>query len=388
MESGRKERLQINMSKKNIIATFIFCSLSALLWMVYFALVQNAEAFVHRMVQSEGTGALDQWVYEFYPRLKTEKWRFNEVFFSTKLHQLAWRNVIFIQIILFMISYWFLLKEKVLRLWYTLFDVSIAKEKIKYITWVLYGCVILVMYDAMIDFQNLSAFQAFYSPIGIGKILLPYFPTSILLWVIYVTLWISILAVFILPYKWVSGSLTLIAFIYYQLIFFGFDKYDHGYTTLTYALMVYPFILYSFEQNKEKSIPAWPIVLIQLLISLSYFYSGMEKVLISGWAWITANTLQQHLLIHDTHWGLQLAQYTILCQCLSIATIAFQCTFILLPFFKSLRYVLLPAGIVFHTCTWIFLGAGGIINPWWVMYLFFLFPLQALEIKSNQAELQ
>ncbi len=377
------------MIRKHMIHALIFVGLSILLWVLYFLLHIKAENIVHDLLSAQGHESFfTKWIYEIYPRLKTEKWRFDEGFFLTKSHQVLLRNTFTVQLILFSLSYWYLIKNKVHNLWNKTIQVSIHSSYLtKYITPLLYGCLAFVIYDFVIEFPNLTAFKYFYNPIGIGKFLLPSFPSLVFLWILYGILWISIMAIITMPHKWISGSIACLGFIYYQLIFSGFEKYDHGYTTLTYVLMVYPFVLYEQEKNKSNAIPAWGIVLIQYLISLSYFYSGVEKILISGWGWIASNNLQQHLIMHGQNAGIQIAQFPLLCILLSLVVVVFQCSFILVPFFKPLRYVILPVGFLFHTGTYILLGAGGIINPWWVMYLFFLFPLQSLETKSNQDEL-
>ncbi len=150
---------------------------------------------------------------------------------------------------------------------------------------------------------------------------------------------------------------------------------------MTYALLIYPFFLWESDQSKESTVPAWSLVLIQWMICLSYFYCGLEKIFTSGPRWFYADNLQQHLLIHETIVGQQLASYAILCKFLSFSVLVLQLSFILLPFRKKLAYIILPAGILFHTAAWLLLEAGGLFNPWWGVYLFFLFPLQPQETK-------
>jgi hypothetical protein len=238
-----------------------------------------------------------------------------------------------------------------------------------------------VVYDALSEFNELSFYSPFYNPTGTGKYLLPIFPSLHLLWLLYAILLGSIAAILFLPQKWLSAIIAVIAFLYYQLILFGFGKYDHGFTTLTYALLVYPFFLWDTQKSKATVVPGWSIVLIQLLLCLSYFYCGMEKLFISGVDWFYSDNLKQLLLIHPSTIGLQLSMHPILCQWLSFGVVAMQCSFIALPFYKKLRYILLPAGFIFHSATWLLLDAGGWFNPWWGMYLFFLFPLQPQETK-------
>ena len=371
------------MKKKDKTKTLLFIALSICLWVLYGYALQCSHYVVHEILQS-GTNKSQwsQWIYDFYPRLQTEKWRFDEQFFFTKSQQLLFRNTWVVQLLLLISVYWYRLKKTLTTVYKKTFNVTTPSQIIqKYVTPLLYLCLATVVYDAIVEFQDLMYFKAFYSPIGIGKLLLPVFPSLTFLWLLYLVLLSSILAILFLPYKWISATISLVAFIYYQLLFSGFNKYDHGYTTITYAMMVYPFILFEQEKNTSKHTPAWGIVLIQVLISLSYFYGGLEKMLISGWDWVATDNLQQHLLMHQTHWGVYLASFPTVCKGLSFGVILFQCSFILLPFFQKLRYILLPVGFIFHTATWLLLDAGGLINPWWCLYLFFLIPLQAQETK-------
>jgi hypothetical protein len=323
------------------------------------------------------------WVYELYPRLQTEKWRFNESFFLLKAKQLVMRSIGSIQLIVGLYLFRSHIRVPLRSTYERLTALSIQRKFIPVITVLLYTCLLLVVYNAMVEFKALLFFSPFYKPVGIGKILLPVFPSLGVLWLIYVLLIGSMASVIFLPKKWITASVAAIAFIYYQLILFGFGKYDHGYSTLTYALMIYPIFLWEAEKSKQTKTPAWSLVLIQWMICLAYFYCGLEKLFTSGVDWFMSDNLRQHLLIHETALGLHLASYTTLCKLLSFGVLLMQLSFILLPFQKRLAYVLLPAGFIFHTASWLLLDAGGVFNPWWGVYLFFLFPLQSQETKSD-----
>jgi hypothetical protein len=321
------------------------------------------------------------WVYEVYPRLQTEKWRFSDSFFLSKANQLLFRFTLVIHSIIVLLIYKTALSKKITNTYHRLTELNLQRKFIPYITILLYTCLLLVVYNAILEFKALALFSPFYKPTGIAKLLLPVFPSDIALWLIYSALIGSIISVVAFPKKWIASSIAAIAFIYYQLILFGFGKYDHGFSTLTYALLIYPFFLWEADQSSADRVPAWSIVLIQWMICLSYFYCGLEKLFISGPAWFYSDNLQQHLLIHETELGVKLASYAILCKLLSFGVLVLQLSFILLPFRKKLAYLILPAGIIFHTAAWLLLEAGGLFNPWWGVYLFFLFPLQPQETK-------
>jgi hypothetical protein len=359
---------------------FIF--LSSILWSIYIFSTQYilllTKEVLHNDAQSNGWIS---WIYDLYPRLETEKWRFSEAFFFGKVKQLMLRMAMTLQIITALYIFRSFIKLPLQATYHRLMDVTLQRKFIFYMTLTLYSCLLLVVYNTIIEFQALQFFSPFYKPVGIGKLLLPVFPSTMMLWCLYAVLLVSIFSVVILPKKWIAASVAALAFIYYQLILFGFSKYDHGYSTLTYALLIYPIFLWEAKQTKEKTVSAWSIVLIQWMICLSYFYSGLEKISTSGIDWFYSNNLQQHLLMHETRLGLKLASSPILCQYLSFGVLLLEWSFILLPFQKKLAYIILPAGFIFHCATWILLDAGGLFNPWWGVYLFFLFPLSPQETK-------
>ncbi len=369
------------MNKQSFIKqSLIFITLSIVLWIGYFLSMHYTSALTHQvLLANPGTKGWTHWVYEFYPRLQVEKWRFNEAFFLSKAAQIIIRITCTAQVILLFYCFKIFLSKRIARIHYRLIDLTIDRKFIPYITLLLYTCLLLVVYNAILEFNALAYFSPFYKPTGIGKLLLPVFPSIIILWFIYVVLIGSVGAVILLPQKWISAFFAALAFIYYQLILFGFGKYDHGYSTLTYALLIYPFFLWEVEHSKQATVSAWSIILIQWMICLSYFYCALEKLATSGIDWFASNNLQQHLLIHDTALGLKLASYPTLCMLLSFAVLILQFSFILIPFQKKIAYILLPAGFLFHTATWILLDAGGLFNPWWGVYFFFLFPLQLQE---------
>ncbi|HSZ71359.1 MAG TPA: hypothetical protein VK750_01700 [Cytophagaceae bacterium] len=356
--------------------------LSTLLWSLHGLSMYFVPLFVHDILSSNTSQKLYvQWIYELYPRLQVEKWRFTESFFTAKASQIALRITACLQLMILYFIFSFFTKPLLKKIKHTLFEVSVSRTYVPYITLLLYSNLLLVIYNAMIEFKDLLYFSPFYQAVGIGKILLPAFPSLYALWMIYGLLIASIIAVICFPNKWISSCIAAICFIYYQLILFGFGKYDHGFSTLTYALLIYPIFLWEVEKTNDEKIDAWTISLIQCMICLSYFYCGIEKLFTSGADWIYSDNLKQHLLIHHTTLGLQLASHGILCHWLSFGVILLQCSFILLPFYKKLKYILLPAGILFHTTAWILLDAGGWFNPWWGVYLFFLFPLQLRETR-------
>ncbi len=96
----------------------------------------------------------------------------------------------------------------------------------------------------------------------------------------------------------------------------------------------------------------WPLKLAHVLLALTYFSTGITKLLAGGLAWMNGYTLQNHIfhdaVRRDIPLGLWLAQQHTLCILLGIATILFEVFFfvsILMP--RTAPYFFV-GGILFH----------------------------------------
>jgi hypothetical protein len=91
----------------------------------------------------------------------------------------------------------------------------------------------------------------------------------------------------------------------------------------------------------------WPLKLAHVLLAMTYFSTGITKLLSGGLAWMNGYTLQNHIfsdaINRDIPIGIWLSQQHTLCILLAIGTIAFE-----LFFFLS---ILLP-----RTAPWFFVG--------------------------------
>jgi len=52
--------------------------------------------------------------------------------------------------------------------------------------------------------------------------------------------------------------------------------------------------------------------------------------------------------------------------------LGFELFFILVVRYRWAKFVFLPAGILFHISTYLLMGAGAWIHPWWLCYGIFL----------------
>ena len=100
----------------------------------------------------------------------------------------------------------------------------------------------------------------------------------------------------------------------------------------------------------------WPLKLTHVLLALTYFSTGITKLISGGLAWMNGYTLQNHILsdaiARNIPLGVWLAQQHTLCIILGVATILFEVFFfvsILLPRTAPLFFV---GGMLFHIGLW------------------------------------
>jgi hypothetical protein len=152
-----------------------------------------------------------------------------------------------------------------------------------------------------------------------------------------------------------------------QGYFFSFGKTDHGFATWTYVAWLMPLLA------SPKSKPAlWPLSLMQLVVAGAYLMAGIEKLLISGPGWVSAEGFRLHLQLHATKVGLWVATNDVLCLLLPLSVICWQLSFPVVLSGFGLRWLWLLFGLFFHIGTYLLMDIGGWVSPWWVLYMVFV----------------
>lgn len=105
---------------------------------------------------------------------------------------------------------------------------------------------------------------------------------------------------------------------------------------------------------------AWlGLIAIKAIVAQIYFSSAWVKLRHSGWRWGRTPTLQIALLRYrlrdDNRAALWLARHATACQVASLLTLVFEATFWLVIPFPALAWVYLPAGVIFHLGTAVFM---------------------------------
>ncbi len=334
--------------------------------------------YFNPLVKEYFKGSAPDWVNTLieliYPRMATERNRFPVSFFEEKALQVIVR----ISFVLSAFAVFLFLKSKFIS--FRKFTIQYFNGYLDYhqvsILRILFYCSLLYF---SLEFYNdllvLSSIKAFFNPVFLLKITGWGFPSKSLGLILYVILLFSCISCILNIYPVLSSAIAILTFIYFQAVFFSFEKIDHGYTTLNYAGLIMPFLLYQQKKNanpESSLLPDWPLQLIKLSLSLCYLLAGLEKLFISKGAWLSPATFKSYLFLHQAPLGMQILKYPVLCAALPIAAIIFQLGFISVLWNKKLKWVFLPVGILFHIGTVVLLGISSILNPWIFMYIFFI----------------
>lgn len=146
-------------------------------------------------------------------------------------------------------------------------------------------------------------------------------------------------------YLFLSSILSLVVFsAVWEL------SYIHTKVNLI-PVILFMLALLPYHDLPSGQTPTWPLRLIQVLVAVVWFSSGLGKVKLSGLRWATGNPLRAYLLEHaafgDLKGAQRLAGHERLCRYAAAATLILELTFplILIPQF-ALFY--LSAALMFH----------------------------------------
>jgi len=331
------------------------------------AYLMAARSWITLLYVGKASDTLTTCVGWIYPRFFTEKHRFPVDFFIQKADQVMIRLVLVLCIGLYI---GFRINNKNAEK----IDIT-SKEKLQNydLTWLpIYFTTLALLFtwDWYLDLQALYEARAFYAPVFLLRILHLPFPSREASFFCCMLLWISALGVtFGGRARAYFATLFFVLFLVLQGYQMSFYKIDHTFALFTYWAALMPVILYLLDKKQDAS---WYIVCLQIALCLPYTFAGIEKIAIAGFAWLQPYTLQAYLHMHAQPWGLWLAKSDVLCTILSILMLGFELFFILVVRYHWAKFVFLPAGILFHISTYLLMGAGAWIHPWWLCYGIFL----------------
>jgi len=168
--------------------------------------------------------------------------------------------------------------------------------------------------------------------------------------------------------------LTIFIFLTWTFLlslFFGFGKIDHTYASLFAGIMGMVVCRISIFQNTDNATQGYRI--FQAFIWSCYFFSGLEKISMSGFDWFQENHFEIICKFHATDLCVAISSNPISGSIIMLAGISFQLLSPLQWRFPKWGYVNVLGGLVFHLGTWLLFNIGGWQSPWIIM-LIFLWP--------------
>jgi vitamin K-dependent gamma-carboxylase-like protein len=114
------------------------------------------------------------------------------------------------------------------------------------------------------------------------------------------------------------------------------------------------------DMSPQIDTAMWPLKFIHVVLAMTYFSTGITKVISGGLRWMNGYTLQKYIFItainRDLPLGLWLSHQHTLCMLLGAATLAFELFYFLSLPFPRLAPMFFVGGIVFHVS--LYLTAG------------------------------
>lgn len=373
---------------------WIILSLLILSQFLYWFWIRNYTLAYFDSSQKDSVTWFSNLVENIYPRLKTEKYRFEAYFFIKKSDQIAIRFLFFSSIFSLFLLPKFYKKIKTLVLKKSVYSQQIRRKIQSFL--IIYFLIsnVLLSGEWLEILTEYHQVAVLYEAISFYKILSPSFPSLSFFKNSFIFLKIitgtGILFCFLYfffrrinVFKIITFFCVIISsllFIYLQGFLYGFGKIEHTYATWNWVCMLLPFWMYetNFKKFNLKNSSGTNLIsqnyLLFLAVGLIYMSSGLEKIFIGGWDWINGNALLSYLQNSPTELGQKLSHYPFLVTILSIFTISWEISFLLiLHKNKYLRLTLIFIGICFHVGTYFFLYVGHYLSPWIWVYVFLLF---------------
>ncbi|MDO1446042.1 HTTM domain-containing protein [Rhodocytophaga aerolata] len=325
-------------------------------------------------IEGKAPAWFNQILETFYPRFAIEKHRFDTHFFLSKADQVVIRfSLVQMFLLVFTSAYIFKLpfRNQVNAFW----DTPVSVRQVHWLRVLFYLGMLFFTYDWFYYLDLVRPAEIFYKPLLLLRILNIDFPSVPVSGIVFGLLMLSYAGV-IFWVKPVSCSIiSTLLFVLMQGWLYSFEKIDHTFSTLTYAALIMPFLVYEQQKAFRAASPqqaAWPLQLIRVCIAMVYVMAGLEKLLIAGTEWFNPESFRSYLFLHQAPAGLWVAQSDVLCTILPFGAMLFQLGFCSILFFRRLTPFVLLAGIGFHAGTYILLEVGWYFNAWIFVYIFFI----------------
>lgn len=302
-----------------------------------------------------------------YPRFGVEKHRFELAFFVRHADQIVIRlglvNAAALALVVTASR-----RPAIRDYWAGFWNLRVSAARMRFYRVFFYAGILFFTYDWHIDLAYLHQAAAFYQPVPLLRLLRLPFPPPWVSGLLCGLLVASTLLVVSGFQKILFSTVAAVLFTLLQGWLFSFEKVDHAFAPMTYALWLMPLVLRQHQKNE----PMWALQLLRLFVGLVYLQAGLEKLLVGGWEWLSPDTFRNYLYLHPTALGGWVAAQNWLCVVLPLGALLFQLGFVSVVFAPRLRWVFLPAGVLFHAGTYALMHVGGYMNAWVWLYAFFI----------------
>jgi hypothetical protein len=355
--------------RRNMLLLWLAC-IAAMLLLYVFA----GRELILAALEGKAPAWFEELIAIFYPRFAVEKHRFDTFFFLSKADQVIIRFGLLQVVLLGFTAAWVYrlpFRSRVAAFW----NMPVSVRQVHWLRILFYLGMAFFTYDWHYYLNLVRPAAVFYKPLLILRILNIGFPSEMVSGILAGLLMLLYAAVIFQWWPVISSVLATLVFLLLQGWLYSFEKIDHTFSTLTYAALVMPLLIY--EQRKAIQAgnllqAAWPLHLIRVCIAMAYLMAGLEKLLIAGTGWLSPGSFRGYLYLHQAPAGLWVAQSDILCTVLPMAAMLFQLGFIAILFFPRLTPFLLLSGVAFHAGTYVLLEVGWYFNAWIFVYIFFI----------------
>lgn len=342
--------------------------LTAFALLLALPLVYNCyiKANIIALYHGKNSGVFYALVHLVYPRFFVELQRFELEFFLNHATQVIWRFELVSIIALAAVYFYQKSTQFTLSLqdfWKTAY--SEFNDRIYHL--ITFTAILYYFHDFMESYTSWIQYKEFYQPILLLKVFqIPLWSVATvqILFAIFIGAAISATL-----YKHLKTSTVVVCllFILFQGWNYSFGKINHGFALLTYSSMI--LVVQSYLPQHIKGIS---LQLIRVTIASCYLMAGLEKLLVSHFAWISPVTFKAYLLLHPTSLGLLVVKNNFLCTLLPSVALAIQLGFVCVLFFPPLKKWILMSGVLFHFGTVALLGISSYLHPWVICYVFFI----------------
>ncbi len=257
-------------------------------------------------------------------------------------------------------------------------DADFSEKKAVWLVKLFFILQLLFVPDLLNELRLRAQWQALFQPSGLSVLWLGDFPSYAVFQFLAILLF-GISAWLVLA-RWDAGSVypflaalgTLLIWTFLLSVFFGFGKTDHTYASMFSGMAGMVVFLHIWRSNPAEI--GFGFRIFQAFIWCCYFFSGLEKVFLSGFDWAGSDHLQVLAALHPGYAADWISQIPFSGILLGLGLI-FQLSSVLQWRFPNWGYINVAGGVLFHFGTFFLLGIGGYFSPWLAM-LIFLWPQQ------------